>query len=878
MRLVFLTVEDGLVVPHGKAHDVSHDFVSSGRPSVEEMHAAVGALRGHQTWGVTHHLPNSHLDVRPEQRVQPPRFGWGRGRRHAEARGECAHFLGNLQNSFIAGNNNSGTCRFTLDSRDGMSGEGKAKGDGSGWGWGTSSDWGMGDLDITATMNSLAEQASLAAASAAEQANAFDVSAAASYAAQQASLAAEQAATQASQMAWDIESSVNAMDTESTAETASLGLDWMSGPPTVSTTSTSPVQKTEAPDRWNEDTTAATEELEVSFPPSEEPEPKAEQAVVEQTLETESPASPPPLSVTRNGDVDATAEQGPDRVTKNTVICPSSVAEEDDTPGPTNVPTTEEDARATELRTLRATLAAREAQLLSAASSAAAAREAETSELRREIASLRAEAARDDGGGDLVAELEAKTREIREWTEEGEALSKRQAELEGAIKAKNGKIRELERARADVETRLEDEIAKRGAAEAQRTAFVSEVTEARRATTAAEAKADGEARGKLEAALRDARETERALREETIGLREAAGRALETAGRREERTAEEIKELELRWRESQARHEELASRLPESTRPLLRQIESMRLGEASAAEARAVSEKASRSRTALAEQATQQMEAIAQRAQEEAEQARADARNARVETDEARTERASISKTLAAERASVVAIESRAAKAVESAAQRESASRAVDAKTKTRDARLRQELAAARAHAEAAASRRDAEREESVAREKTLEGLVRALRAEIAVSSVQERDRITATTSGPMHANKTSLALHDATRFATPGNEGGVELAVARATDSLRRLVTAREGELGTAEARILDLENTQKQLANELLAVQSAIDTVGDPRRLSRALHELEERHVAALELMGETSEENETLAEQLEALKATIKVMGGN
>ena len=222
---------------------------------------------------------------------------------------------------------------------------------------------------------------------------------------------------------------------------------------------------------------------------SEEPEPKAEQAVVEQTLETESPASPPPLSVTRNGDVDATAEQGPDRVTKNTVICPSSVAEEDDTPGPTNVPTTEEDARATELRTLRATLAAREAQLLSAASSAAAAREAETSELRREIASLRAEAARDDGGGDLVAELEAKTREIREWTEEGEALSKRQAELEGAIKAKNGKIRELERARADVETRLEDEIAKRGAAEAQRTAFVSEVTEARRATTAAEAKA-----------------------------------------------------------------------------------------------------------------------------------------------------------------------------------------------------------------------------------------------------------------------------------------------------------------------------------------------------------------------------------------------------
>ena len=42
-----------------------------------------------------------------------------------------------------------------------MSGEGKdagGAGDG-GWGWDGSSDWGMGNLDIMGTMNSLAEQA-----------------------------------------------------------------------------------------------------------------------------------------------------------------------------------------------------------------------------------------------------------------------------------------------------------------------------------------------------------------------------------------------------------------------------------------------------------------------------------------------------------------------------------------------------------------------------------------------------------------------------------------------------------------------------------------------------------------------------------------------
>lgn len=90
-----------------------------------------------------------------------------------------------------------------------------------------------------------------------------------------------------------------------------------------------------------------------------------------------------------------------------------------------------------------------------------------------------------------------------------------------------------------------------------------------------------------------------------------------------------------------------------------------------------------------------------------------------------------------------------------------------------------------------------------------------------------------------------------------------------RATEALRRLLRAREGELETSERRVKDLEASQRELANELLAVTAAIDEAGDPRRLAAALRELEDRHVAALELMGETSEENEALAARVEALQ---------
>ena len=107
------------------------------------------------------------------------------------------------------------------------------------------------------------------------------------------------------------------------------------------------------------------------------------------------------------------------------------------------------------------------------------------------------------------------------------------------------------------------------------------------------------------------------------------------------------------------------------------------------------------------------------------------------------------------------------------------------------------------------------------------------------------------------------------------GGEGGVELAIERATEELQRRLRAKESELRIAERRVRALEATQRDLANELVAASRLVDEVGDPTQLAAELRELEERHGAALELMGETSEENEELRDRVDALKETVNAL---
>jgi chromosome segregation ATPase len=102
-----------------------------------------------------------------------------------------------------------------------------------------------------------------------------------------------------------------------------------------------------------------------------------------------------------------------------------------------------------------------------------------------------------------------------------------------------------------------------------------------------------------------------------------------------------------------------------------------------------------------------------------------------------------------------------------------------------------------------------------------------------------------------------------------------VRLAIDRATEELQRRLRASDSEVIIANDRIKSLEKTQRELANELMSATRLIDEVGNPADLKRQLTALEDRHVDALEMMGETSEENEELKERTAALKSMVDAL---
>ena len=215
-----------------------------------------------------------------------------------------------------------------------------------------------------------------------------------------------------------------------------------------------------------------------------------------------------------------------------------------------------------------------------------------------------------------------------------------------------------------------------------------------------------------------------------------------------------------------------------------------------------------------------------------------------------------------------------------------------------REDALRRRLAEERGHLEAATAGRERERREAEERERAAaereRELVALLEAEkesaaaavaaaasataAAADSIDARRPSAASSSAEdddFGGDKVAAALAKAARYVAAGGEGGVGLAIDRATEELQRRLRARESELQMSSTRIGTLEKTQKELADELVRTTRLIDEIGDPRRLASELRELEERHAAALELMGETSEENEELRDRVDALKATVAAL---
>ena len=574
-------------------------------------------------------------------------------------------------------------------------------------------------------------------------------------------------------------------------------------------------------------------------------------------------------------------------------------------PKPSAAPPTESDSLAAriealeaELAVTRETLNAREAQLLKSASKATAAAELELAlnELRDKLAAAehatgQAIKERDqwkrqyEKSGDNAMLLKEKDAIIQEVMEEGENLSNKQMEMEMRLRERAKEIKDLKEKQADLveqavaakRTEFQADLKSAMARAAkeldeQKSYYIQQLTSAKTAAAAAEAATDSAARQTLGKQLKEAEESIESLKEQVAGLQQALTRASEKAAAREERLAEDLRDAEQRLQESDARHEELAQRLPESTRPLLRQIETMRAQESERAEAWSGAERAMLARVAAAEEATEVATAAQLAAAEDAADAKSRVHDAEAAANRARAEADAARKRLQEREQQLSEERTRVEAATEAAAAQEGKLRALEDQAREREGRLKQQLAEERGRLEAAKAAWERERLE-------LESSLAEVKDKLtdATKKLEEREEEVraanrAKTSGDGVRDTVQAALDRAARSVNTAGSGGAELAVMRATEELQRQIRSKEVEITIVQDRVKQLEASERALSDELVRQTQLMDEAGDPRQLRAELQELEGRHIDALELMGETSEENEELKDRVQGLRMEV------
>ena len=797
----------------------------------------------------------------------------------------------------------------------------------SGWGWG--SDWGVGNLDITSTLNSMDVTSQLNAVM--ESAQSIDISSTVN------SLS-EQASTMVREMEETVEREYKAMEANEVAMAAA-------GAATVGATvaaAASPKSSENVGLGWTTGDAADEPKDEAeTVAPGSPTFPATPAAVPEKggKRDGDKIATPPvPTPAARSPKDDAKGRDDADaagaQLAKEEIVPKEArmgeassddpaPAEDADGPAPAEdaapprlhpvppepkpsaAPPTESDslparieALEAELAVTRETLNAREAQLLKSASKATAAAELELAlnELRDKLAAAehatgQAIKERDqwkrqyEKSGDNAMLLKEKDAIIQEVMEEGENLSKKQMEMEMRLRERAKEIKDLKEKQADLveqavaakRTEFQADLKSAMARAAkeldeQKSYYIQQLTSAKTAAAAAEAATDSAARQTLGKQLKEAEESIESLKEQVEGLQQALTRASEKAAAREERLAEDLRDAEQRLQESDARHEELAQRLPESTRPLLRQIETMRAQESERAEAWSGAERAMLARVAAAEEATEVATAAQLAAEEDAADAKsrvhdaeAAANRSRAEADAARKRLQEREQQLSEERARVEA-------ATEAAAALEGKLRALEDQAREREGRLKQQLAEERGRLEAgkaAWEREGLELESSLAEVKD--------KLTDATKKLEEREEEVraanrAKTSGDGVQDTVQAALDRAARSVNTAGSGGAELAVMRATEELQRQIRSKEVEITIVQDRVKQLEASERALSDELVRQTQLMDEAGDPRQLRAELQELEGRHIDALELMGETSEENEELKDRVQGLRMEV------
>ena len=797
----------------------------------------------------------------------------------------------------------------------------------SGWGWG--SDWGVGNLDITSTLNSMDVTSQLNAVM--ESAQSIDISSTVN------SLS-EQASTMVREMEETVEREYKAMEANEVAMAAAgaatvgatvaaaaspkssenVGLGWTTGDAadepkdeaeTVAPGSpTFPATPAAVPEKGGKRDGDKIATPPVPTPAARSPKDDAKgrddadaagaQLAKEEIVPKEArmgEASSDDPAPAEDADGSAPAEDA----------APPRLHPVPPEPKPSAAPPTESDslparieALEAELAVTRETLNAREAQLLKSASKATAAAELELAlnELRDKLAAAehatgQAIKERDqwkrqyEKSGDNAMLLKEKDAIIQEVMEEGENLSKKQMEMEMRLRERAKEIKDLKEKQADLveqavaakRTEFQADLKSAMARAAkeldeQKSYYIQQLTSAKTAAAAAEAATDSAARQTLGKQLKEAEESIESLKEQVEGLQQALTRASEKAAAREERLAEDLRDAEQRLQESDARHEELAQRLPESTRPLLRQIETMRAQESERAEAWSGAERAMLARVAAAEEATEVATAAQLAAEEDAADAKsrvhdaeAAANRSRAEADAARKRLQEREQQLSEERARVEA-------AMEAAAALEGKLRALEDQAREREGRLKQQLAEERGRLEAGKAAWEREGLELESRLAEVKDKLTDATKKLEEREEELRAANRAKTSVDGDRDTVQAALDRAARSVNTAGSGGAELAVMRATEELQRQIRSKEVEITIVQDRVKQLEASERALSDELVRQTQLMDEAGDPRQLRAELQELEGRHIDALELMGETSEENEELKDRVQGLRMEV------
>lgn len=806
----------------------------------------------------------------------------------------------------------------------------------SGWGWG--SDWGVGNLDITSTLNSIDVTSQLN--SVMESAQSIDISSTVN------SLS-EQASTMVRELEETVEREYKAMEANEVAMAAAgaatvgatvaaaaspkssedVGLGWMTGDAadepkdeaeTVAPGSpTFPAAPVDVPEKGGK-----RDGDKIATPPAPTPAPGfpkddakgrddadaagaqvAKEEIVPKEARMDEASSDEPAPA-EDADGPAPAEDADEPAPAEDVAPPRSHPIPPE-PKPSAAPPTESDSLAAriealeaELAVTRETLNAREAQLLKSASKATAAAELELAlnELRDKLAAAehatgQAIKERDqwkrqyEKSGDNAMLLKEKDAIIQEVMEEGENLSKKQMEMEMRLRERAKEIKDLKEKQADLveqavaakRTEFQADLKSAMARAAkeldeQKSYYIQQLTSAKTAAAAAEAATDSAARQTLGKQLKEAEESIESLKEQVEGLQQALTRASEKAAAREERLAEDLRDAEQRLQESDARHEELAQRLPESTRPLLRQIETMRAQESERAEAWSGAERAMLARVAAAEEATEVATAAQLAAAEDAADAKSRVHDAEAAANRARAEADAARKRLQEREQQLSEERTRVEAATEAAAAQEGKLRALEDQAREREGRLKQQLAEERGRLEAAKAAWERERLE-------LESSLAEVKDKLtdATKKLEEREEEVraanrAKTSGDGVRDTVQAALDRAARSVNTAGSGGAELAVMRATEELQRQIRSKEVEITIVQDRVKQLEASERALSDELVRQTQLMDEAGDPRQLRAELQELEGRHIDALELMGETSEENEELKDRVQGLRMEV------